>query len=512
VRIKETRPAGDLELRVEQKIAVDNHTVAFGQAFEHREVVAGTRPELGLGQLIAARFPLDIYQLPAARREHGLGRHRQHALLGGLGFRCTGHSLQRHVADVAVTRLIAHYVGMHRADVFSLQPCRGWPAVGQDRRAEQGLGVHAGLEPAFRVLHDDSNSYGSRRVVEHWLDEPHHTRQRPMRFAFDRHLHRLARFDPGEFRFVDLGHQPYMAQVGDRVERFSLLDVLPVADVLLDHRPADRRVDGHVGLRSAGPQQFIDLGVGNAPQLQPAAGAGCQRCAQAAASRLQRFFAAIGREELLLGADQFRAVDLDEMLAHANRRARKVGENPVDTPVDPSGDLGHTGLIQLHSADGSQLFVERLSREFGRDHTGHRARVLAERQFCRRTAIAAFHDGGQIHAAERADIGMIHADLRVHGTCVPGSFRAGFRSQGRRGIAIRVPAVEPGPGRDGADRQAGKKEYQRTSHGDLTSTECCIGGLSPRVSAAFREVQDRVRSASGAEAAEDHRAFGVKKP
>ena len=309
---------------------------------------------------------------------------------------------------------------MVRADPLAGQPvAEDAPARGQPG-PDDGLDEHAGLEPPVAVRHRHADLHRAGLLVQDRIDERDPPGKPLARIRPGGELDVLPRRDPRKVRLVRVQVDPHLREVGDRVDAHARLDVHPLLCVLVDDDPRGRRVDRQVVRHLAALLDLRDL-LGlepQQPQLLPGRGdhrlGGLADDARAAGGELLGGLE--GPEQLLLGAEQLGAVDVRQVIALADRHARVVHEQPVQSPAHPGGDVREPRLVVVDLPHQADLRRDELPLDRGDLDVHQRRRLVAGGELPRPAGhVTRRSHGDQGHLALGADSRPGPADLRVHG-------------------------------------------------------------------------------------------------
>ena len=175
---------------------------------------------------------------------------------------------ERHAADVAFSRFVFDYFGMHGADPFAGQAFIHDPAslgnLGTDNRPDK----HLRLEFAHGIFYVDSNFHRARLSIEHWGNKRDPSLENFTRVCLGFDFYLLAITNPGQVRFVRVQFHPQATEVRNDEQLRPCFDVVAFPYALEDHNPGRGRVDLHVVLRRSPLFDLLDLLFIQSPETQ----------------------------------------------------------------------------------------------------------------------------------------------------------------------------------------------------------------------------------------------------
>ena len=134
------------------------------------------------------------------------------------------------------------------------------------------IGIHPRLEPLARIHQLEADFGGTRLRLDGGVEERDAPLQDRLGVIREGHRGGLPNLDEGQFVFIDVGEEPDMGEIGNRVELIARVDMHPRQRHLLDDGAALRRMDGQRPEHLAGALQVLDMVLRNVPELQTPTG------------------------------------------------------------------------------------------------------------------------------------------------------------------------------------------------------------------------------------------------
>ena len=416
----------NLEGAIDLEVAAGDDALALREAASDEVEVAGPRPEDNfsafIGWFLSVR-DLDVYDGAGAGHERRRdGNDKRLVCLGGINTDVAERfgANEGHFADIARAGFGLDDVGMHRADPFAGQVGVHHPSAGGHVGPDHRLDEHSRFEFAVRVRGVDADFDRSGLFIKDRVEKRDRAGERLAGIGDRRKLDLLAVADPREVRFVGVEFDPDLREVGNGVDARSGVDVHAFQSVLVDDDAADRGVDGHV---IGGFAAFFDLGDlfgRQAPEAEFFADGvdrGRRHLADDANSApLEVLDGLEGLEQLFLGAQQFRAVEVHQVVALLDRNAGVIHEEAVEAPRHPRGDVRQARLVVVHLADHPDLGGDEAPLDRRGFDVHQRLGRLGGREGPQRLALVLLGEGNQFHPADGAQARLRLADLRVHRT------------------------------------------------------------------------------------------------
>ena len=251
-----------------------------------------------------------------------------------------------------------HDLACARIDYGRSGHCQHVVAFGH---CELDVHEHAGAKAHLRV--GNLNPYRScpRLCVQHGINE----RNTPMRAAAEcvpTDLSGLTNPNRANVGLIKLYFYPDGAQVGERIQRFSRVHVLPFSYFAFSHNAVRGGVDRQVNLRLWRTRDSVNLRGGQSPKFKPSAGSGHEvfrtgDCLWVSAGA--KALAVFQRKPVFLGgAEDFGAVDQSDLLTPAHGLPSEIDEQLVNASADAGADRSEFRLRLFHLSNGAQGSAE----------------------------------------------------------------------------------------------------------------------------------------------------------
>ena len=351
-RTHHARTGLDLQVTIKLEVPVDNHFIAFIQTLPHQVIITGPGSQQHLPAFENALSPgqRQIDHCPLAGDQRSGNRNDQ----GGFSLRCIGSDIseifgahQLHSADVAGPGPVLDNFRMHRGDPFPGQFCIHYPSGAGDPRTHHRPHKHLRLELAVGIGDVQPHFHGAGCGVEHRVDKKDPPFEGFTGIRLGIKFDRLPKADPFQIRFVGIEHHPHLGKIGDGINRRAGIDIHAFGGIAADHHSADRRIDRQMVGGGSPLLDLTDLTIGQSPQTQllprRLQGIANQRTAPGAG-------ATQGLQQLLLGGNQLRTVEIHQMIILPHRRAGIIDEHIVDPSRHPGRNIFQAGFVVIDLA------------------------------------------------------------------------------------------------------------------------------------------------------------------
>ena len=331
--------------------------------------------------------------------------------------------------------------------------------AGLQRPEDADLGIHVWFQPPFGVIETQPYAQGAGLRVQHRVDVIHLPGEYLPRNVIQPGFGRLPDRHPFSLRLEHLGLQPHTGQICQAHDRRVGLHIHSFANVERGHHTVLGRLYANVLAHFSAGGQGFDVSPHHAQGTQFLLTA----LPQALVAALQ------GLQELFLGIQQFRRIQLEQQVPCSHPFAFGFHRQPLDPALGPQVDVADSRLVETdvagcldlapHGPNGGHLGAHsQVVFHRGADSHGSRRVICA--------TIPAFGiDGHQIHAHWRL-AGLVAPKIRIHRRHPVQNFRLGRRRPGssgcrRAGFTAKATAGEIADSQ--CDRQ-GQGQNQFVSH------------------------------------------------
>ncbi len=297
--------------RVEQEVGRRHDPVALGEAAQHLVAVGDLRADLDVAGFDRAVRAIEEDEPAIARVDDGaVGHHQALALL----------DVQHDVAE------------------------------------------HVRLERPALVGHVDADLDRARGAVDGRGDVRHLAAPLPARLVRERHRRRHAEPDAAEVGLVDVGQHPDVREVGDLEDGVGRHHAHALHDGLRRDEAADLGVQVEGAADRPRALELGDVGRADVPEAQPFP-RGLQQVRAALGDRgnlaPSELLLRPKREQvLLLGGDEFGAVDREQPIALLHVLAGEVHVEALDVALELRVHVGEAPLVGSHAADRADGAVD----------------------------------------------------------------------------------------------------------------------------------------------------------